>query len=359
MLVRFLDSLNRSAFRSNVLSLMRPGPLQEKLAALRIAPYSLGMDQGGVRLSNVFALRKVVRDLHPHILHGWMYHGNVAASFASLAGSSSIPVVWSIHHSVNDIMAEKPLTRHLIRLCAQLSRWTDAICYCSHTAADQHERLGFDARRRIVIPNGINCDEFKPDPGAKSRLRALLGLPSTRRIVGNVARSHPMKDQPRLVCAIGQLIDRGYDLHGLFIGPGAQDAAVLNTARELGIADRITALDARGDVQALMPGLDVYASSSAWGEAFPLAVTEAMASGVPAVVTDLGDCRWLVGDTGAVVPPKDTEALAEALRIMLDLTPCELQQRGETARARVAEHFSLRQYVARHQELYRQITSVA
>jgi glycosyltransferase involved in cell wall biosynthesis len=77
-----------------------------------------------------------------------------------------------------------------------------------------------------------------------------------------------------------------------------------------------------------------------------------MASGIPAVVTDVGDCSWLVGDTGAIVPPRDTDALVAALKGMLDLGEQGRRGLGLRARQRVIENFSLEQYVERHTALY-------
>jgi glycosyltransferase involved in cell wall biosynthesis len=147
-------------------------------------------------------------------------------------------------------------------------------------------------------------------------------------------------------------VQQGYDVQGLFVGAGHENGSVRQIARDLGVDARISMLGPRDDVQALMPGLDVYALSSAWGEAFPLAVTEAMACGVPAVVTDVGDCAWLVGETGIAVPRKDCAALAAALSTILDLDPGARRDLGMRARQRVIENFSLQRYVSRHQELY-------
>jgi glycosyltransferase involved in cell wall biosynthesis len=101
-----------------------------------------------------------------------------------------------------------------------------------------------------------------------------------------------------------------------------------------------------------MPGFDVYALCSAWGEAFSLAAGEAMASGVPAVVTDVGDSGWLVGDTGVVVPAGYSDALAAGLMRLLRLRPDERRALGQQARRRVQENFSLSLYVERHLALY-------
>lgn len=351
MLARFLGRVDQNRFSSSVLSLLSPGPLAAQVEHTKSRLVSLSMTERP-RPRDVFRLTRSISRAAPDLLHGWMYHGNVAATLGSVLGLNFSPVIWSIHHTVRDLADEKPLTRQLIRLSARLSGRTSAISYCSRVAADDHERLGFDPRRRVVIPNGTDCDQFSPAADAGAKLRHLFGLPPGRLIIGHVARFHPMKDQISLVRAISRLLAQGYDVQGVFIGEGHADGPVRRAARDLGIDDRITTPGIRGDVAELMPGFDVYALCSAWGEAFSLAVGEAMASGVPAVVTAVGDSGWLVGDSGVVVPPGDSEALAAGLIRLVGLKPAERRALGQQARRRVMENFSLSLYVDRHLELY-------
>ena len=352
MLLRYLGSLDKKSWQSTVLTLLTPGALGSQVENMNIRLLSLEKKDRRAKFFDLYKLRNIVRKEDPDLFHGWMYHGNLAASIGSMMSRRSSPVVWSIHHSLHDLNNETRQTRWTVRVLALISSRTAAISYCSRVSADQHEKIGFDANKRVIIPNGIDCDEFHPSNSAKEKLSRMLHVPKERFIVGNIARFHAMKDQVRLVEAIKRLLQEGYDVQGLFIGEGHKNGAVQDRARELDIEDRISIFGIRNDIPSVVPGMDVYALTSAWGEAFPLAVAEAMASGVPAVVTDVGDCSWLVGDTGIVVPPRDTEAIVAALKRMLDLASEERKALGREARKRVSEKFSLRQYVTKHQEIY-------
>jgi glycosyltransferase involved in cell wall biosynthesis len=351
MLARFLGQLDRNRFSSTVLSLLAPGAIGAQVQHTESKLITIAMDERP-RPYDVVRLTRSLSNAAPDLLHGWMYHGNLAAIIGSALGLHFSPVIWSIHHTVRNLGDEKPLSRRLIRLSAILSSRAKAISYCSRVSADDHERLGFDPRRRVVIPNGTDCDQFAPSVEAGARLRQMLSLPPERLVIGHVARFHPMKDQTSLVRAIGRLLAQGYDVQGVFIGEGHEDGPVRVAARDLGIDDRISTPGVRGDIADLMPGFDVYALCSAWGEAFSLAVGEAMASGVPAVVTDVGDSGWLVGDTGVVVPLGESDALAAGLMRLLRLRPDERRALGQQARRRVQENFSLSLYVERHLALY-------
>src|SRR5207244_9405402 len=121
--------------------------------------------------------------------------------------------------------------------------------------------------------------------------------------------------------------------------------------------NRFHFLGARDDVERIVPGFDLYCSSSAT-EGFPNAVAEAMACGVPCVVTDVGDAAYLIGATGIAVPPRDAEALGDAIICGMAWSETERRRRGAAARARIGDHFSIDRMVAAHETLYRALLCV-
>jgi glycosyltransferase involved in cell wall biosynthesis len=124
---------------------------------------------------------------------------------------------------------------------------------------------------------------------------------------------------------------------------------------ETGVAERFHLLGARDDMHRLTAALDVALVSSAFGEAFPLVVGEAMACAVPCVVTDVGDAAFMVGDGGRVVPARDPAALAEAALELLTQRPQERAALGQRARERIASEFELSAVVARYADLYDEV----
>ena len=337
--------------RHAVVSLTGPGPIGAEIGALGVPVRSLGQTRGRPTPAALLRLRRLIASERPDIVYGWMYHGNLAASLARATLGTDVPVVWGIHHSLQDIRREARLTRAVIRATALLSPRVAAIAYCSRVSAAQHERYGYASGRRTIIPNGIDTDSFRPCEDARRRLTA-LGVPEGRFVLGNFARDHPMKNHVALVRATAALAERGHDVHALIAGEGQLSGAAAREARSLGLRNRVTLLEARDDVAALVPGLDLFVLSSAWGEAFPLSVGEAMAAGVPVVATDVGDCDWLVGDTGRIVRPGNTHALVEAIEGLIGESRAARRTRGLRARSRVAELFSMERYVAAHRDVF-------
>jgi glycosyltransferase involved in cell wall biosynthesis len=357
MLCRLLAAGQRTRFEPVVVSLMAPGALASQLEALSVSIRTLGMPRQMPSLAAVVRLVRSARAIRPDLLQGWMYHGNLAATVSGWALGRPLPVLWNIRHSVHDLAREKPLTRSIIRLGAALSALPRAIIYNSRVSAGQHEALGYAADKTVVIPNGFDCERFKPSADAKARLCQELEIDPATTIVGMIGRDHPMKDPANLITAIGLLEREAPAVHLAIVGRGLDggNEALLRAIACNGMAGRVSLLGERHDVPCIVGGFDIAVVPSAWGEGFPNVLGEAMASGVPCVATDIGDCAWIVGDAGLIVPPADSRALAEALRRLIELGPDGRRRLGQAGRARTLEHFSIREIVRRYEELYEDV----
>lgn len=355
MLYRILTRINRERFSPSVVCLMDRGTLGDRIEALGIPVYTIGMKPGAVPTPNVIGkLLNIIRKIKPDLIQGWMYHGNIAAQFAKVFCELETPVFWSIHYSVYSLSAEKKMTQALIKLGAPLSKFAKQVLYVSKISKTQHEALGYEAGKGYVIPNGIDTSLFTPSLEARLSVRQELGLPSTSFLIGSICRYHPMKDHANFIKAAALLFKNYPDTHFMMAGSEVDLAnKTLNQLiEELGIGDRIHLLGERSDMPRLMAALDIMTSASAYGEAFPLVLGEAMSSGVPCTVTDVGDSGWIVGNTGWVVPPKNPEALAEAWQEAIELGADAREKLGKAARSRIIECFSLESIVADYEKLY-------
>jgi glycosyltransferase involved in cell wall biosynthesis len=206
----------------------------------------------------------------------------------------------------------------------------------------------------VVIPNGFDLARFQPDALARVAVRAELGVADDVPLVGLIGRFDPQKNHAGFFEATGYLHRRLPMVHFVLAGKGIDEGnrALMRMVEAAGVCHVTHLLGLRSDIPRLMAALDVLASSSSYGEAFPNVLGEAMASGVPCVVTDVGDSAYIVGDTGQVVLPGDMAGLAAAMEDVLTLPPAEKAALGERARARVAEHFEIGRVVRQYETFY-------
>ena len=341
------------AVQAQVASLMPPGPAADRIRAAGTPVHDCGLTGPLALLPSLIRLHRIIRQVQPDLIMAWMYHAHIAATVASLLLPRKVPVIWNVRHSIDDIRQEKPALRAIVRTAALLSRWPRSIIYNSHAAADQHEALGFRARRAMVIPNGFDPDLFRPREGAREQLAASFGIDPGSLIIGMAARNHPMKDAANLVEAVLLARQSGIDAHLILTGEGMdQPTGRLAHLLDRLPADRVTLRGHDRSLVQLLPGLDILILPSAWGEGFPNILGEAMACATPCIATDVGDSSWVLGDTGFIVPPRDPAALARSIMTVARMGPDERSQLGAAARERVKERFSMSRIATMYSDLY-------
>lgn len=362
MLLRLVRGRESPGLRHEVVSLTDGGALRPEFEELdvRVSDFRLRRPPSPVGLAR---LVRHVRRREPDVVQGWLYDGNVAASLVRLPGAGGAALAWNVRHSLRDLRRERLAIRITVRAGSLLSRLPAVIVYNARRSAEQHEALGFPRKRRKIVPNGFDTRRFRPRPEARSRLLRELGLAGRAEgagnpiLVGTVGRDHPMKDHEALLEAAARIADRrefAGPVHLVLAGPGLdpEHGPLTRAARRLGLEGRVHLLGARNDVPRLLPGLDVFALPSAYGESFPNVLGEAMAAGVPCVATDVGDASVLLGEHGEVVPPEDPDALAGALARLLARPPEERRAIGRACRRRIRERFSLDEIVRTYEALW-------
>lgn len=335
--------------RHSVISLTdagKYGPLLEE--ALEVPVICLDMPRGRVTLSGLQRLWSALRTGKPDVVQTWMYHADLLGGVAArLAGRRN--VVWGIHNTTLEPGKSRRSTMAVARVCAWLSGVVPRrIVCCAERSVTVHADLGYDRRRMRVVPNGYDLTVFRPDATAGAAVRRELGVDDNEALVGFVARHDPQKDHDTLLLALKALADRGLRPSCLLVGSGldAANAPLVRRIDDLGLSGQVRLLGRRNDIPAVMNALDLHLMSSAFGEAFPNVLAEAMACGTPCVSTDVGDAAAIVGDTGWIVPPRDPAALAQAVALALQERGApSWARRRAAARERVETRFSIARMV--------------
>ncbi|MGI5125221.1 glycosyltransferase [Pseudonocardia sp. CA-107938] len=205
------------------------------------------------------------------------------------------------------------------------------------------DELGYPDAKITVIHNGVEPDRYPARPPVRDAdVRAELGIPVAAPVIGVVAVLRPEKDHAMLLRATRSVLAELPEARLVVIGDGPERTRLEKLAAELGIAAAVVFAGSRADVPRLLGAVDVLALGSYTVECFPMAVLEAMASGVPVVATAIGGVPELVDDgvTGRVVPKQDPAAMAEALLDVLR-DPARAEAMGRAGRRRVETEFSL------------------
>jgi glycosyltransferase involved in cell wall biosynthesis len=353
MLYKLLSRMDRRRFDNVVVVFVDIGPIGSLLRQEGIPVYPLDMKSGSLSLPAFFRVLGIIRRERPAVLQSWGHAANLVAALAGiLLGIRN--VVWNIRGSK---LAAKECSRAtaLARAsCARLSRIPRLVLSNSEVGLGEHLAIGYRPRQSLIIPNGFDTELFKPDQTARQGIREELGFPDGVPVIGMIARFHPMKDHATFLAASEILVRTKPDTHFILCGIDItsdnrflDEILAKHSSRE-----NVHLLGERRDVPQLLNAMDIFALSS-YSEGFPNVVGEAMACGVPCVVTDAaGDAPMIVGETGVIVPPKDPGALAQAWEAMVAMDSKARQRLGRRARERVQCYYNLPHIVEEYQRLY-------
>jgi glycosyltransferase involved in cell wall biosynthesis len=290
----------------------------------------------------LWRLIRLLRAERPAILHGYLTVPNLLAVLLKpcMPGAK---VVMGVRASNMELDRYDWLSRLTARVERGVSRGADLIIVNSRAGRDHLLAQGFAPSQLYVVPNGIDTERFRPDPAARLCQRAAWGIGEEERLIGLVARWDPMKDHPNFLRAAARILADHPAARFVCMGGGDPDyrSRLETLAETLGLAGKIAWREPQADLNPVYAALDLLVSASRYGEGFSNVIGEAMATGVPCVVTDVGDSAWIVGETGRVAPPGDAAALAAAVDELLRLPAETLATLSLRARARMVDHFSV------------------
>jgi glycosyltransferase involved in cell wall biosynthesis len=354
-LLRLAQRLQVRGFDQRVYSLTSDGPIGERLHESGIPVEALGLIPNRPNPIRLLRLARELSNWRPDAVQTWMYHGDWLGTWA--ARRAKCPrIFWGLRNSTLEADSSKKSTVWVRKRLARLSaKWPTAVVSCSKTASDLHVSLGYDASKMILIPNGIDSKRFRPDPSVRAERRAALGIAQDAVVFGHAGRFHPQKGHSVFleasIRAARERPNARFLLCGLNVTP--KHEPFLSVAKgEWG--HRFIFAGPQDDMPSIYNALDVFVMSSTAGEAFPNVVAEAMACGIPAIVTDIGDAAEIVGPLGTVVPIEPVADLGERLaQAMCGCLTLELSLSGGQVRDRMVASFDLDAITDRYADLYR------
>jgi glycosyltransferase involved in cell wall biosynthesis len=338
-----------------VISLTSTGDVGMQLQALGVEVQALGMRRALDMPFILWNLTRMLRTMQPTIVQTWMYHADLLGGLAArMAGIRC--VVWGIRTTNVDASGSRATA--IVRLvCASLSHYVPHTIVCvAQAARKSHLAIGYDASRMVVIPNGFDLLRLHATAEQRQALRNHCHFKNGALVIGFLGRFHPDKGQHNFVQAAVLLAKKNENVRFLMVGRDL-DASNLQLNRwisDTGYKSRFVFLGERADVPICLAAMDVFCLSSQT-EAFPNVVAEAMAMGLPCVVTDVGDAAMLVADTGIVVPKENPEGLAIGMGQLLAMPYEARQLLGQKAKSRIQTVFSMTRCTERYEAVYQNV----
>jgi glycosyltransferase involved in cell wall biosynthesis len=356
MLKRMLEAQKKNpCFYNIVVSLTTLGPVGKQLQLNGIEVHSFEMNTKLMTPLIILKLVKLIKKSSVDLVQTWMYHADLIGGLAAKI-SGSCPVIWGVR-STKIPQGFFNNTYWLIRICASLSNWLpNKIVCCADSARKEHESLGYLSKKMIVIPNGYNFSFFDSQRNSRAKARSKIGYSDRDVVIGIVGRFDPLKDFNNFILAAEKLSILFAHTKFLMIGRGVDwsNLQLSDWIKSKGLEDKFILLGEKLDIPFYLSAMDIFCMSSV-SEGFPNSVVEAMAMGLPCVVTKAGDVNKIIHDKSFVVPVNDSSALSEALLRMCRMKHKNRQLIGENNSKKVRLEFEINNISKQYEILYKDI----
>ena len=341
MLARLIQCTEQQ-YKHVIIALMKTSEVYQRTLDCCQSYYALQWN-GLNTLGTIQKLRGLLKQLQPKTVQCWMYHANVLTSLSMLGLAQKPNVVWGIHHSLASPKDESISTKIALGLSKILSQQASAIIYCAHSSMQQHQAFGFKNGNTQVIVNGVFLDKFQPNPQ--------LHEPT---VIGFAGRYHTAKGYPYLFETMGLLKDKNIIFKIAGGGASLENPEVKALFEQYKLdAEKVHLIDQISDMPAFYKSIDAFLMTSIT-EGFPNVLVEAMASGLPCISTDVGDAKYIVQDLGSIVPPRNAQALAQAILKYVQQSNDAKLQLKQVVRERVEAHFSIEQVSQQYMQVWEQ-----
>ncbi len=343
-----LRNIDLSAFNPTVCCIGEKGAVGEEIEAMGFEVISLGrMKKKSFDTSIPGLIKDIIKTrsidlVHAHLYHACMY-GRVAAFMAA------VPVVTTEHNVYLRYKLKRSLLNRL------LAKKTSRIVAVSKAVRDYvSKRDSIDPSKFEVIYNGIETERFDIEMDRLEARRA-IGIDEDGPVVGCVCRLSEQKGVTHLIGAFKSVLKEVPLATLLLVGDGPLAEELKKEVKSLSFGGKVRFLGQRRDIPVVLRALDLYVLPSLW-EGLGIAVIEAMASGLPVVVSSAGGLVEVVEDdrTGYVVKPGDEEMLADSISKLL-LDEDRARAFGARGKIRAEEVFSAGAMVRSLTRLYLEI----
>lgn len=350
MLYKLLKYINKDEFDINVISMMDDGIYGQKIRELGFEVICLNMKPGRPSIKGFINARKHIKKTE--IIQTWMYHADFFG-YLLYRISRTQKLIWGIRRSNLDPGLNKKSIMMIAKINSRLSKNVDAIVSCSIKAKEVHKEFGYYEENLYVIPNGFELEEFNENPNAKIELSKIINKEENTPYILHVGRWNILKDYNNLIRALAKIKENNIRYHAILVGTNVDEnnEELMNLLNQYNLTNDVSLLGRRNDIPILMAGADVFVSSSS-GEGFPNVIGEAMACKTPCVVTDVGDSAYIVGDTGEIVPRRNSGALSKGIINLLNLSRSNREELGHLARQRIIGNFDILKVTKKFEELY-------
>tara|TARA_B110000003_G_scaffold269328_1_gene300205 strand:- start:1621 stop:3660 length:2040 start_codon:yes stop_codon:yes gene_type:complete len=299
----------KSNINHEVICLKTKGYFYSKLIKMGIKVHVLNMRPKRFNLLKQFKFYTLIKKIDYNILQTWLYHSDLISSFYSffLKKKKRENIIWTVHNNNLEIFNIGFLTKFVVFLCAILSHFSPKkIVSVSKSSIKTHTQFGYNNKKFLHIPPIFDASNSKRNFNMTPGDEILKKIKKKKDVVyfGHLARWDAQKNQNFLIDSFSRIKFRKFIIYMAGKDINKKNSILYKKINNLNLNNKIILLDKIDDINLFFKKIDINLLPSL-GESFPLSLCEAMLNKVPSIVSDVGDNRNIVGNTGWIYNKKN------------------------------------------------------
>lgn len=354
-----MKNIDTKKYKCYVVSLCDEGNVGKKIIQAGIPVYSLDIKKSKYAIIRflmfiraLFILSRYIKEVKPDIVQTWLHHADLAGLIAcKLAGHKKL--FWSVHCSYLRPPYFKKRNIILVKLLGKLSKIPKVISFNSSAGLKSHIEMGYIPKQMKMIPCGFDSKIFSPNSKKRQNIRDYYGISDSDFLVGFVGRHHVVKDIKTFLLAVHELSKKHNNIQTIMVGQGFDEfnQEIISLKKDLQLKN-IKLLGRRDDVPALMNAFDLFLITSV-SEGFPNVLGEAMLTGLPCLVTDVGDCKEVLANNKYVFNVGDYKGMANKASEIINLTELQKKELSLYNQKIIKKNYEISIVTKKYQEIYK------
>lgn len=345
---------NEQNYKHVVISLTDKGKYGNLLINNNIDVHYLNFVRNKINFFKILRLLKIISMEKPKIIQTWMYHSDFISILFKIF-FPKIKIFWSIRNTTYKFKDSK--FRFIIsKLCSFFSYFVPSqIISCGEIAMMDHINFGYSKNNWHIIFNGVDTNKFKPNKNLSTNPYQFRKNFTNIPLFGMVARYDRQKGFKILLKALKLLSEKQIKFHCFLVGKNVdtKNLELIDLINRYQLKDKITLLGQKIDLEFFYNSIDMTILSSINGEGFPNVLIESMACGTPCIVTDVGESRLIIGNTGWLAVPNDEFSLFSKIEeSLIHFLEKKVSTKTINARSIVIKKFSLELMIQKYVKLW-------